>query len=132
MKTSENTLSLLLAAPHPGERAMHNDQVAIAEALLALGYSPEQILMLHGRMDRYLVLAALDNLKRRMAGWESGSFFVHVSGHGYVVDETSDAQAGLWLAESTDIQDDFHLLWADFFDALRLPTGVRLTLLPDL
>lgn len=128
-----NALALLIAAPQPGERAMLNDQIAMTQALLARGLSADSILSLHGRLDRHLVLAALESLRRRMAGWEQGSLFVHVSGHGYVVGKNGgSARAGLLFAGTDDVNDDCHLLWEDFFAALALPTGVRLTLLPDL
>lgn len=130
---NDDALALLIAAPQPGERAMHNDQTVLAQALLTHGLPADHILLLHGRLDRYLVLAALDNLRSRMAGWKQGSLFVHVSGHGYFIGESGDsARAGLLFAGTEDVDDDHHLLWEEFFDALDLPKGVHLTLLPDL
>lgn len=129
----KNSLALLIAGPHPGENAMHNDQTVIAQALFTRGIPADHILSLHGRLDRHLVLAALESLRRRMAGWEQGSLFVHVSGHGYVVGESGDsARAGLLFAGTEDVNDAHHLLWEEFFAALAVPDGVRLTLLPDL
>lgn len=89
----------------------------------------DDILCLHGRLDRPLVLAALQAVSRRVAGWTAGTLFVHVSGHGFFTGDTlQTARPGLLFAESDDRGDDGHL----FFAALALPAGVGLTLLPDL
>lgn len=126
-------LALLIAAPQPGETAMLRDQAAMIEALLARGFSADQILCLHGRLDRPLVTAFLEAAGRRMAAWSEGSVFVHVSGHGFLAGDTPEtARPGLLFAESEDVTDDKHLFWDDFFASLALPAWVRLTLLPDL
>lgn len=130
---NHQNLAFLIAAPQAGETAMLNDQVAMTQALLSSGLPVDDILLLHGRLDRKLVLAALDNLRRRIARWQTGSLFVHVSGHGYFVGENGEsARAGLLLDDTQDVNDDYHLPWEEFFAALALPAGVRLTLLPDL
>jgi hypothetical protein len=49
------SLALLIAAPQPGETAMYRDQLAMVEALLARGFAADDILCLHGRLDRPLV-----------------------------------------------------------------------------
>ncbi len=126
-------LALLIAAPQPGESAMLRDQAAMVEALLARGLSADQILCLHGRLDRPLVTAFLQAASRRAASWPDGSVFVHVSSHGFFHGETAEeARAGLLFTESDDFGDDGHLFWDDFFAALALPAGVELTLLPDI
>jgi len=126
-------LGILIAAPHPGEAAMYNDMTAMARALQGRGYSADQILCLHGRMDRHLVLACLQAASRRVALWTQGSVFLHVSCHGFFAGETvEDARPGLLFGDTDDIADDYHLFWDDLFAALTLPAGVRLTLLPDL
>lgn len=128
-----SSLALLIAAPQPGETAMYRDQLAMAEALLARGFAADDILCLHGRLDRPLVLAALHAISRRVAGWTAGSLFVHVSSHGFFTGDTAEtARAGLLFSESDDVTDDGHLFWDDFFVTLALPVGVDLTLLPDL
>ena len=76
-------LALLIAAPHAGETAMFNDLTTMAQALLARGFSADQILCLHRRLDRSLVIAFLQAASRRVAGWSEGSVFLHVSGHGF-------------------------------------------------
>lgn len=126
-------LALLLAAPQPGETAMLADQAAMTAALLARGLPADHILALQGQLDRPRVTAFLQAVSRRMAGWSSGSVFVHVSGHGFFAGDTPEtARPGLLFAESEDVTDEAHLFWDDFFAALALPAGVGLTLLPDL
>ena len=134
-------LALLIAAPPPGETAMHNDLLAMTQALLARGLTADCIFSLHGQLDRSLVLAFLRAARRRMDDWQAGSLFVYVSGHGFFVGETAEtARPGLELRNTGETSDDYHLLWDDFFAALDLPfdklrtppAGVRLTLLPDL
>jgi hypothetical protein len=55
-----------------------------------------------------------------------------VSGNGFFHgDAIENARPGLLFQESqVDARD--HLFWDEFFDALNLPAGVRLALLPDL
>lgn len=126
-------LALLIAASQPGESAMLRDQAAMVEVLLARGMSADQILCLHGRLDRPLVTAFLQAASRRAAAWTDGSVFVHVSSHGFFHGETAEeARASLLFTESDDFGDDGHLFWDDFLAALPLPAGVELTLLPDL
>jgi hypothetical protein len=126
-------LSLLIAAPHPGEVEMYRDQAAMAEALLGRGLSADEILCLHGRLDRPLVTAFLQAASRRVAGWSEGSVFLHVSSHGFFDGDTAEsARPGLFFGDSEAVIDDDHSFWDDLFAALALPAEVRLTLLPDL
>jgi hypothetical protein len=126
-------LALLLAAPQPGEEAMYRDLSAIAQALLARGFSSDRSLCLHGRLDRPLVIAFLQAASRRVAGWSEGSVFLHVSGHGFFTGDTVEtARPGLLFGDSEDVADDDHISWDDLFAALALPVGVGLTVLPDL
>jgi hypothetical protein len=128
-----NHFALLIAAPHPGETAMFNDLTAMAQALLARGFSADEILCLHGRLDRPLVIPFLQAASRRVAGWTEGSVFLHVSGHGFFTGDTvEDARPGLLFEESAEADDDGHLFWDEIFAALALPRRVKLTLLPDL
>jgi hypothetical protein len=126
-------LALLIAAPHPGETVMFNDQTAMIQALLARGFSADQILCLHGRLDRALVIAFLQAASRRVAGWSEGAVFLYDSGHGFFTgDAVEEARSGLLFGDSEDMTDDDHLFWGELFAALALPAGIRLTLLPDL
>lgn len=130
--TAPNHLALLLATPQPGETAMLADQAAMTAALHARGLPADRILALQGQLDRPRVIALLQAVSRRVAGWSSGSVFVHVSGHGFFAgDPAETARPGLLFSESEDVTDDGHLFWDDLFAALALPPGVRLTLLPD-
>ena len=132
MDTSHH-LALLSAAPQPGESAMYRDVSAMAQALLARGFSADQILCLHGRLDQPLVIAFLQAASRRVAAWTDGSVFLHFSGHGfYDGDLAETARPGLLFGDSEDVTDGDHLFWDELFAALALPAGVRLTLLPDL
>jgi hypothetical protein len=127
------SLAILLAAPQEGESAMQHDQVAMTQALLARGHRADRILSLHGLLDRPLVLSFLQAARRQIDGWNTESLFIHVSGHGFFQGETAEsARPGLQFRNTDDVTDDYHLLWAEFFAALDLPGGVRLTLLPDL
>jgi hypothetical protein len=126
-------LALLIAAPQPDETAMYRDLTAMAQALLTRGFSADQILALHGRLDRPLVIAFLQAAGRRVAGWSEGAVFLHVSGHGFFDGDTAEAaRPGLLFGDSEDVADDDHLFWDELFAALALPAGVRLLLLPDL
>ena len=128
-----NHLALLIAAPQPSEVAMLRDQTAMTQALLARGLPADQILCLHGRLDRPLVVEFLQTAGRQIAACQSGSVFLHVSGHGFFDGDTAEtARPGLLFGDSEDVADDDHISWDDLFAALALPAGVRLTLLPDL
>jgi hypothetical protein len=126
-------LAVLIAAPHSGESAMYHDMTAMARALRGRGYAADQILCLHGRLDRQLVVACLQAASRRVAEWHRGSVLLHVSGHGFFAGETvKEARPGLLFDNTDDVTDEHHLFWDDLLAALTLPAGVRLTLLPDL
>jgi len=133
MTNSSNHLALLIAAPQLGDEAMSRDQAAMAQALLGRGFAVNEILSLHGRLDRPLVIAFLHAASRRVAGWSEGSVFLHVSSHGFFTGEAAtEARPGLWFASTDDVTDDNHLFWEELFATLVLPRRVRLTLLPDL
>ena len=128
-----NQLALLIAAPQPGEVAMFNDMLAMDQALRERGFPADQIRMVHGRLDRSLVLAFLEAAARQLTAWTTGTLFVHYSGHGFFSGETADeARSGLLFADGGESTAHGHLFWDEFFDALALPDGVQLILLPDL
>ena len=113
---------------------MDRDQAAMAQTLLARGFAASEILCLHGRLDRPLVIGVLADSEpaRRQAGTH-GSVFLHVSSHGFFTGDTlEEARPGVLFEESAEADDDGHLFWDEFFAALALPVGVSLTLLPDL
>ena len=117
-----NQLALLIAGPQPGEAAMFNDMAAMAQALQERGLPADQIRMLHGHLDRPLVLAFLESAARQVSSWADGTLFVHYSGHGFFTGETADeARSGLLFADGDESTAHGHLFWDDFFDALTLP-----------
>jgi hypothetical protein len=83
MNTKNSRLALLIAAPHNGEAGMHNDVVAMYDALLARGLSSEDILVLEGKLNRKLLMSLVAEANKRVARWESGELFMHYSGHGF-------------------------------------------------
>jgi hypothetical protein len=70
-------LALLIAAPMPGEAAMHDDLAAMYGALRARGFRPDEILVLDGPVRRELLAAFLRDASARVAGWSHGDVFVH-------------------------------------------------------
>ena len=128
-----NQLALLMAGPQPGEAAMANDMTAMAHALQGRELPTDQIRMLHGHLDRPLVLAFLESAGRHVSSWADGILFVHYSGHGFFSGETvNEARSGLLFADGGESTAHGHLFWDEFFDALALPDGVQMILLPDL
>ncbi len=130
---TKNQLALLIAGPQAGEAAMFNDMAAMTQALQKRGFPTDQIRILHGHLDRPLLLTFLESAVRQMAGWADGTLFIHFSGHGFFTGETADAaRPGLLFADGGESTAHGHLFWGEFFDALVLPDGVQLILLPDL
>ena len=70
--SSRNHLVLLIAAPQPDEVAMLRDQAAMIQTQLARGFSTDEILCLHARLDRPLSIAmsvpAFSRMARKSAG----------------------------------------------------------------
>jgi hypothetical protein len=132
MNSTTPHLALLVGSPDAGQEGMHNDLLAMDQALQARGFPADRIFSLHGRLDRELVLAFLRAARRQMDEWNEGLLFVHVSGNGFFHgDAIENARPGLRFQES-QVDARAHLFWDEFFDALNLPAGVRLVLLPDL
>ncbi len=125
---------MLIAAPWPGETAMHDDLNAMREALRTRGYRTNEIQVLEGTLTRSRVLALLDSASRQVASWKSGSVFLYYTGHGSPTssDEQS-AQAALQFEEGLPEASNREswLSWADVFADLKRPEGVELVLLPD-
>jgi len=128
-----NQLALLIAGPQTGEEAMVNDMVLMTQALRKRDLPAHQIRILHGHLDRPLLLAFLESAVRQVAAWTTGTLFVHFSGHGFFTGETADeARPGLLFVDGGESVPHGHLFWDEFFDALALPHGVQMILLPDL
>jgi hypothetical protein len=125
-------LALLIASPHDGNIGMHNDVVAMHGALLARGFSLEDILLLEGKLNRKLLFSLIREVNKRVAAWKSGEVFIHYSGNGFFVGSTaSEARVGLQLASDKPSHKSNRVFWDEVFTALRLPTNVGLILLPD-
>ena len=135
MSESVHQLALLIGAPWRAEAAMHGDVQAFYDALTGRGMSPDDLLVLEGRLDRELVLGFLASVQGRVSNWDRGNLFLYYSGHGAYapMDVTDGATAEPALVFGPDDLDDPSrwVLWRELFDALALPAGVRLTLLPD-
>jgi hypothetical protein len=135
LEASLSRLALLVAAPMPGEAAMHDDLVAMYDALRARGFRPEEILAVDGPVRRDLLMALLRDAGARVAGWSRGDVFLYYSGHGAfwpsdAVDAT-DARPALLLDGATEATPDRWLFWDEAFAALDIPPSVRLTLVPE-
>lgn len=111
---------------------MHNDVVAMHDALLARGFSLEDILLLEGKLNRKLLFDLIREVNKRVAAWKSGEVFIHYSGHGTFVGSTAlEARVGLQLAPNKPNHKSNRVFWDEVFMALRLPANVGLILLPD-
>ncbi|MGH7599055.1 MAG: hypothetical protein ACREOI_22090 [bacterium] len=125
-------LALLIAAPHKDEVAMHNDVGAMFNALLVRGFSSKDILLLEGKLNRKLLMSLIGAINKRVATWKSGEVFMHYSGNGAFIGSTaSETRVGLQLAPDKPSHKSNRVFWDEVFTALRLPTNVRLILLPD-
>jgi len=125
-------LALLVAAPWEGETAMHNDLVAIYNALRQRGFAPEECLILEGSLTRRVLLAFLHDVQRRMGAWQHGEVWFSFSGHGTLRGtKAAEAQPGLLLTSALHPSHEEHVWWEEVFAALQVPAAVQLTLLPD-
>src|SRR5262245_39763797 len=125
-------LALLVAAPWAGETAMHNDLVAIYNALRQRGFAPEEFLVLEGSLTRSVLLAFLHDVQKRIGAWQRGDVWFSFSGHGTFRGTTvAEAQPGLLLTSALRPSHEEHVWWEEVLAALQVPAPVQLTLLPD-
>ena len=125
-------LAILVAAPWEGETAMHNDLVAVYNALRQRGFAPEEFLVLEGPLTRSLLLAFLHDIQRRIAPWQTGDVWFSFSGHGTFSGMTvTDARPGLLFTGDLPPAPEHQVFWDEIFATLRVPTTVQLTVLPD-
>lgn len=125
-------LALLIGAPHVGDFAIHNDVVAMYNALRRRGVSPESILSFEGHLNRRLLVEMFTFVREEVGRWPAGEVLIALSGHGYFVgEEGAAAQVGLELRSAEQPAPETHLLWNELFAELALPSSVRLTLVPD-
>src|SRR5215471_5925787 len=112
-------LALLVAAPWAGETAMHNDLVALYNALRQRGFAPEEFLILEGSLTRSVLLAFLHDVQRRLGTWQRGDVWFSFSGHGTLRGTTAaEAQPGLLLTSSPHPSHEEHVWWEEVFAAL--------------
>jgi hypothetical protein len=132
MSANNSRLALLIASPHHGNIGMHNDVVEMHDALLARGFSLEDILLLEGKLNRKLLFGLIREVNKRVATWKSGEVFMHYSGHGaFIGSSVSEARFGVQLASGKPEHKSNRVFWDEMFAALRLPANVGLILLPD-
>lgn len=125
-------LALLIAAPWEGQVAMHNDLVAIDNALRERGYSTGQIRRLEGKLNRKSLLSFIQKANRRIAGWDEGEVFLYFGGNGfYSGSKASEAQPGLLLMNDPQHSPDSAVFWKEVFTTLNVPANVKLIVLPD-
>jgi hypothetical protein len=131
-RVKAHRLALLIAAPWPGETAMHNDLLAVVDALGQRGYSANERMVLEGQLNRRSLLALFEEAHRRIAQWKDGEVFLYFGGHGYYSGATaSDARPGLLLASDPEYSSDIAVFWDEVFKALNVPPTVRFIVLPD-
>jgi hypothetical protein len=128
---SNHQLALLIAAPHRGERAMHNDLVDMYKVLSLRGLLPEEMLLLEGKLHRGLLMAFLQEVRKEIVSWSSGEVFFYYSGHGNYRTVASNARAGMLLKSNTKNHTDDYVFWDEVFSTLDLPTTINLVVLPD-
>jgi hypothetical protein len=111
---------------------MHNDLVAIYNALHHRGFSPEEFLVLEGSLTRSLLLAFLQDVQRRLSSWQRGDVWLSFSGHGMFHGTTAaEARPGLLLAGAHSPSQEEQVFWDEIFAVLQVPDAVQLFLLPD-
>ena len=129
---SSSQLAILIGAPHKDQTSMHHDLVAMYEALHERGLAADQILCLEGKLDRRLLLGFLEAIGQRIASWTEGALFFYVTGHGFFTGENAaDASIGVELQPTEELTPAVHVYWGELFEALAVPAGVQMLLLPD-
>jgi len=127
-----NRLALLIVAPWEGEVAMHNDLVAMREALSLRGFSKTEILSLEGQLNRGSFMSFLQQARERMAGWSHGELLFYFGGHGiYTGSTAAEARPGVWLKRDLQQNPKYTVYWDEIFAALNVPDNIKVTLLPD-
>jgi hypothetical protein len=125
---AEPRLAVLIAAPWSGETAMAADIRALSVALAKRGFTGDRVVVADDVVTRKQLLDVLARAAERIAGWDRGTVFFGISGHGSFQGSTAaEARPALQLADGPDRD----VPWDDVFAALRVPVGVRVILLPD-
>ena len=125
-------LALLIGAPHDGDLSMHNDVVAMYDALRMRGLAPEEILTLEGKLDRQILMEFLKGVSRRIAQWAEGELFLYFSGHGFFTGDTvAEARVGVQLQYVAQGICKYCVYWDEIFATLSVPKTVTFAMLPD-
>lgn len=125
-------LVLLVAAPWQKDTAMINDLAAMEKSLRSRGIPDEQILTIHGTLNRKLLFSFLKKARQRIVEFNSSHLFLYYSGHGFFSGtNTSNARPGLWLAHDTKNETDGMVFWDEVFSVLNLAIVSNLVLLPE-
>ncbi len=125
-------LAVLIGAPHKGDASMHNDLIAMYDALQTRGLGSEEILSLEGNLDRQMLMSFLKEVGHRMALWRVGELFLYFSGHGFFVGDTvENARVGVKLQDAHQEMAEYHVYWDEMLCALAIPAAVTCTMLPD-
>jgi hypothetical protein len=128
-----NRLAILIAAPAPGEEAMHRDVEAMVPALRRRGFRSGDLLVLdRGPLERGAVLDFLREASRRVSGWRDGEVFLYVTGHGdFVGRDAHEARVAVRLEGLDRPLLEAGIFWEEIFATLRIPARIKLTILPD-
>jgi hypothetical protein len=125
-------LALLIAASWEGEGAMHNDLIAMYNALRLRKFLAKEILTLEGQLNRRSFMSFLQKARRRMADWRQGELFFHIGGHGtYTGTNATEARPGLWLKRDLQQSAEYTVFWDEIFALLNASANVKIILLPD-
>lgn len=125
-------LALLIIAPWEGEVAMHNDLIAMREALSRRGFTNAEILTLEGQLNRGSFMSFLQKARGRMAGWRQGELFFYFGGHGiYSGSNVAEARPALSFRYDLKQNPKYTVYWDEVFAALNVPENIKVTLLPD-
>ena len=72
-------LALLIGAPHVGDVAMHNDVVAMYDALRLRGVPPELILSLEGSLNRRVLVEIVASVREEVGHWQDVEVLIAIS-----------------------------------------------------
>jgi hypothetical protein len=123
--------ALLVAAPWPGESYLAADISLMQAALQARGITSADTTTGLVPLDRATLMRHLGAVKAKISAWSTGQIFLYYNGHGmYGPPAGGRPEPGLQLGPNRGEHASF-VLWRELFDALALPPGVRLLVLPD-
>ena len=119
-------LAVIISAAWGADEAIHNDSMAMHQALRQRGLRANEILSLEGSLNRNIVLSFLNEIGKAIATWREGEIILYYTGHGSLEGKTArEAIVGLQLSMQEKVS------WNEVFIALQIPPKVRLILLPD-